>query len=479
VLIAYTDRRWFSTQSPAERGAPLLELRRWPGDTALALYVLDGPFGPERPGPPPLANAELVMQPRSSAARAEWRGTIETEAGERSVIWIEFDIPGEGANLGALLLPGDAGLGAAGEQDLATELRVLLERIQMHPEQWAQLRGITPGGNVLVPLVGGTPGDKKESEAPWQVARGTGFTVGLPPGFRARRMDGPVPAPLEIPGGLLWLRGRFQDMEGIEVAVGDERRAGYVAEVSPLRKTWSSGEEPPLGVPQAKATARQPFAMAAERTRAMSATAERWQEPGFSGEWLLFRLVFKERGVEIALPMIEGRRSSSLFWIPATWRPSDRSPAPPPVDPAERFGVRFKRLRPSEKSRQPWVEGYLEVPGLRAEVPSGWFPAASLRSHDGYPIRILDDDGEARGSLTRLTAEELPSVTDPSVGWQAMKKPATHRAEQVYFTDGDSYLFLAKEGHAFLIEPREAAGPNARELWRLLVQSVQLQRSAP
>jgi len=480
VLIAYTDSRWFSTQGPAGSGAPLLELRRWPGDSALALYVLDGPFGLERhQGGPQFAGADLALQPQSSEERMEWRGTLATDAGERDAIWIEIDIPGDGGNLGALLLPGDAGLGTAGKEDLTTELRAVLDRVRLHPEQWPRLQGIAPRVNLLVPLMGGTPGDKSESESPWQVARGSSFTIGLPPGFRARRMDGAVPSPIEIPGGLLWLRGRFEDIEGTAVAVGDDQRVGYVAEIRPLRKGWINGKEPPLGAPLAKATARQTYTLAAERTRANSAAAERWSEPGFSGEWLMFRLVFDEHGLEIALPMLEGRRSASLFWIPATWRPLDRPPAPPPVDPAERFGIRFERLRPSERSRQPWVEGYLDVPGFRAEVPKGWFPAASLRSHDGYPIRLVDGEGVTRGRLLRLTAAEIPPVAEPSSVWQEIEKPGRHRAERLYKSADGSALFLAREGHAFLLEPGTAVEADAGELWRLLVQSVALQRSAP
>jgi hypothetical protein len=476
VLVAYTDCRWFSTSSSGGRGAPLLELRRWPGDTALALYALGGPFVAERPGGPPFAAAETAMQPPSEAGLAEWRGLLETDAGKRRFIWIEIDIPGEGPSLGALLLPGDAGLGAAGEEDLIIELRVVLGRVRIDPERWDKLQGIEPGINLVIPAMGGTPGDKDESEAPWQVARGSGFTIGLPPGFRAWRMDGAVPPPQNLTGGLLWFRGRFKDTEGTAIAVGDELRAGYIADINPVRKTWSKSEEPPLGAPRATLAAKQPFAMVAERVRATSATAERWKEPDFSGEWLVFRLIFEERGMEIALPVLEGRRSPSLFWIPATWRSSDRLPAPPPVDPAERFGIRFERLRPSEQSRLPWVEGYLEVPGLRLEVPTGWFPSASLRSHDGYPIRFFDGDGITRGMLNRLSPDEWQAVGELEPQWKEKKKIGMHRAEHVYATEEGSYLLIAKQGHAFLVEPREMTSPDARELWQLLVQSIQLQK---
>ena len=205
----------------------------------------------------------------------------------------------------------------------------------------------------------------------------------MPPGFRVRRVDGGVAPPRPLPGGLLWLRGRYVDGTDTEVAVGDGDRAGYVARVEAASEAWRAGEVPPVGLPDGSRLASEPFDLAAERTGARNARAERWHEEGFEGEWLVFRLGFDEDGIEIALPMISGRRSPSLFWIPATWRSDDRPPAPPPVDPAGRFGIRFERLTRGAQSRQPWTEGYLTVPGLRVELPKGWWPAAGLRSRDG------------------------------------------------------------------------------------------------
>jgi len=37
---ALTDRRWFQADSAAGPGAPVLEIRRWPGDTIVAFYAL-------------------------------------------------------------------------------------------------------------------------------------------------------------------------------------------------------------------------------------------------------------------------------------------------------------------------------------------------------------------------------------------------------------------------------------------------------
>jgi len=39
---ALTDRRWFQADSAEGPGAPVLEIRRWPGDTIVAFYALCG-----------------------------------------------------------------------------------------------------------------------------------------------------------------------------------------------------------------------------------------------------------------------------------------------------------------------------------------------------------------------------------------------------------------------------------------------------
>lgn len=474
VLEVRTDPRWFSTLPGGGAGAPLLELRRWPGDTALALYAVPGGIGAEEGPAPSVAGARLEPADRVEGAYAEWRGTLETEAGERPVVWIAVAVPEAEGHLGALLIPGDAGLGAIGVEDLTVELRALLGRVAYSVEAWKQLQLPPAGQQFQPPLLGGTPGDKTEKEEPWQVARAATFTLGLPPGFRARRVDGEVPSPTEIPGDSLWFRGRFTDMEGTAVVVGDGIRAGYVAVVDPLPENWTSEQAPPLGAPQAKAAAVEPFPLIAQRSGAAQATAGRWVEEGFAGQWLVFRLLFEQNGIEIGLPVVSGWRSPSLYWIPATWRAGDKAPAPPPVDPAERFGIRFERLRPSEQADQPWTQGYLSAPGLRVEIPLGWFPAASLRSRDGYPVRFVEASGETRGLLTRLDAGQLPPGPE---GWLESDHPGRHRAEREWYMESGERLFVAREGHGFLFEPSDIGSDEASELWRRLVESAQLMRS--
>jgi hypothetical protein len=479
VLSVHTDPRWFLTLPAGGPGAPLLELRRWPGDTVVGLYAVTGAPGPDRPGGPPLADASLEFaEAAEDGSYAEWFGMLKTEAGYRPVVWIEVAVPEADSFLGVLMLPGDAGLGASGIADLTLESRMVLGRVRFNAEAWKRLQGLPQGKPVQVPTLGGTPGDKTEEDEPWQVARATDFTVGLPPGCRARRMDAGVPPPTEIPGGQLWIRGRFRDLEDGLVVVGDESRAGYIARVDEISEKWAGGKQAPLGAPAAERKKFESFPLVADRTGAERATAERWSEAGFAGDWMIFRLVFGKVGYEIGLPVVAGRQSASLYWIPATWRKGDEAPAPPPVDPAERFGIRFERLRATEKAGQPFTEGHLTAPGLRAEVPKDWFPLASLRSRDGYPVRFTDATGATRGALVRLSAEELPATDDPEAGWVEDEHPGRHRAVQVFNSADGTLLLIAKEGHGFILAPYDLTDPDDQARWKRLVESMQLIRSA-
>ena len=472
AVVVYTDARWFSTSPSDAPGAPFLELRRWPGDTVLAFYALTGPLRTAEEGPP-IADGDFELLEGSSDAWGEWNGWLRTDRGDLPVRWVEQSIEDAPAYLGALLMPGDGGLGTAGIEDLTLELLGVFSRIRLTPQSWRVKQGIPRGVPIEVALSAGTTGAADEKQAPWQVVQGNGFTMGLPPGFRARRLDGTVPPPVDIPGGLMWLRGRFTDVEGTAVAVGDDRRVGYVALVQPKSKAWSAGSRPPLAAAGASLVSGQAFPLLVDRTGAKAGRAERWQEPGFDGEWLLFRLEFEEQGLEIGLPVLSGRSSPSLFWIAATWRGPNQAPAEPPVDPNERFGIRFERLTRADRSRQPWMEGYLAVPGMRVELPKGWVPAASLRTTDGYPVRLVDSTGAAQGVVTRLEADELPVVDEADGGWVAQSRPGFHRASGVYLRGDLTYVFLAKEGHAFLFERR--LGDEAS--WERMAASVQLMRT--
>ena len=180
VLIAYTDKRWFSTILPGGPEAPILELRRWPGDTILTLYALAGPPSHVRDARPPVSGAELRLVDGSTPDLAEWSGTLETEAGSRPAIWLEIQVGEASAYLGALMLPGSAGLGEAAVASLTDELRAVVGRLVIRETLWERSKGVAHGTHVLVPETGSTPLDKSELRHPWQVAEGSSFSIGLP-----------------------------------------------------------------------------------------------------------------------------------------------------------------------------------------------------------------------------------------------------------------------------------------------------------
>jgi hypothetical protein len=473
-VVAYTDPRWFSTLPPPGEGAALLELRRWPGDTALSIYAVAGPLSSASGSPPPVPGAALTLQVSGPDVWEQWGGTLATEAGARPALWLERRVEEAPAKLCVLVLPGDAGLGDDAVVSLRDEAIALLGRIEVRTS-WRTRAGLDPSRPIVPPRTATVPGDKDEREAPWQVARGTDFTVGLPPGVRARRMDGGVPPPRMLAGGRMWLRGTFVDESRTEVVVGDAERFGYIAEVGPVPDGWN--EIAPLGAPGAERVGSEPFDLVAERTGARAARAQRWKEPGFDGEWLVFKLLFEHRGVEIGLPVLAGRRSESLFWIPLTWRPGDRAPAPPPIDPAERFGIRFERLRPTERRSYPWTEGFLSVPGMRIEVPKDWYPAAALRSRDGFPVRLVHAGGAEVGVLSRLAAKDVPPLGEGTV-WTHVPRKGRRRGAEVYRSDDGGCLLLWGDGDGYRFQPGDRSVQDWAEMWERMIASAQVTQGA-
>jgi hypothetical protein len=483
-LVVRTDGRWFATLPAAGDGAALLELRRWPGDSVLAFYAVTPSSKDDTGRMTPVPGAQFTALARAQPGLGAWEGWVATTAGDRPALWIERQVAEDQAWLGTLLLPGDAGLGSQGISSLTEEMMAVLRHVEIRPAAWKTQVPIPAGTKVILPVTAETPGDGDEELTPWQVARAQGFTLGLPPGFRARRMDGGVPPPRNLPGARLWFRGRGVDTDGVRVVVGDERRFGYVARVDEPDKAWSSGARPPLGAPQAKRIDIEAFALLVERSRAQKATAERWAEAGFAGQWLVFRMRFEDHGYEIGIPVLEGRLSPSLYWIAATWRDDGRPPAPPPIDPAERFGIKFERLTRGDRQKQPWMSGYLTVPGLRAEISQGWVPAASLRSENGYPVRFVDERGLTVGLMTRIESAEMAERAESLAALTPLDKPGRFRAVKVYRDDDRSYLFVAEPGHGYLFEltspdpsASESSLDKVYDLWDLMMRSVRLRPS--
>lgn len=471
-LEVRTDPRWFRTGTPPGAGAPLLELRRWPGDTVVAFWAV----APD-PAAPDVAGARFGEPEEVAPGTVARRGALRTEAGIRPALWIERTV-GEGApRLGALVLPGDAGFGAEGIPSLTVEANAVA--LAATPgEGWTAIPPVPAGEPLQPPPTASIPGDRNEREHPWQVVDAGAFTVGLPPGVRAAGASLGVPPPRPLAGQRLWLRGRFRDIDGTDVAIGDGERAGYVAQVDAPDDGWRSGERPPLGAPGAKRQAAEAFDLIPDRTGAEAGRAERWTEPGFDGDWLVFRLAFPDRGWEIGLPVLEGRSSASLYWIPATWRAAGEAPAPPPVDTAARFGIVFERWSPTEQLDRPWTEGYLTAPGLQVELPRDHWPSAALRTSDGYPIHVVHrEDGSAFARIERLDPQTMAAFDAEAAGWTARPRPRRQGAEAVWTRGSGEALFVDEAGHGFLFVAPEFPEDDPRaELWRRMLASVQLRK---
>jgi len=476
LLIADTDRRWFRIGPSGVPGEPVLDLRRWPGDTALAFYVLRGGTMSDEAGPgPPVPRSTFGRPEKASEGTRRWIGTVDGESGSRTVGWEERVVPGTDLRLGALMVPGDAGLGPEAVDELYVEILAVLERAVVVPETWATSASeIAVAGEIVLPPLGLPPEASDESTDSWQITRTRSFTLGLPPGVRSRRASTAVPAPDRVPDGVLWFRGRFTNSDGESVVLGDPHRGGYVAEIAAVDDAWLSGVTPPRGAPRASLRAGASFDLAAERTAAISARAERWSDSALDkGEWLVFRLQVEGGGVEIGLPVFSGRQSEALFWIPLTWRGATEPPAPPPIDPAKRFGIRFERLTPAARKQNPWIEGYLEVPGLRLELPVGWWPIANLRSDDGFPVQLLDRESRLVAGLTRVELREI-DLSEGS-GWEAVEHVRRYHAAEVFSHANGQRLYVSAGGRAFLLSP-DPTTPPASDLWDRVVESALLTR---
>lgn len=482
VVAIVTDLRWYAEAVDGDTRGPVAVLHRWPGDTVLALYALDPAFDEGWVPPLPVETSPVCVTGKTG--RLEWFGTLTTEFGEQPWWWIVRSVGDDLPRLGALVLPGDAGLGPEATLALVEEARWVAERVEVRGREWASLSYVKSGQRVLIPPIREVPGRKNERSEPWQVVSTSAFTIGLPPGIRAMRLDAGVHAPHHPTGALLWLRGRFEDIEGSSVVVGDGSRAGYVARLEASAKAWRSGKHAPLGAPGATRVALRGFSLAAERTGARSATAERWSEPGFDGEWLVFRLAFKNEGYEIGLPVLEGRQSPSLFWIAPGWRHAGIPPAPAPHDFEDRFGIQFLPLT-SQAGNVPLIPGgILEMPGLVLRVPGGVLPEPALYSEHGYPIRFVSADGKLLGTLSFTDRTEVVTLVAPGAGLTEMEKTDRHDADRVLANDEGWRLFVTTEGDVYSFQPAPGlAAPGktdddpaypARKSWDEILHSVRL-----
>lgn len=466
-----TDVRWYATTTEPEDGAPLVEIRRWPGDSVIAFYAIAGEMSDSGP-------SRLVPEGRfEMVTPGRFRGTVRTDEGTRAALWLERPVPERSERLAALLIPGDAGLGPSAVPTVTEELVAVFDRAEIRVNAWDAVTSLGRGQTVRVPDLPPPPDACDERKDPWQIADGGAFTMGLPPGIRAVRLETGARPPRPIPGALLWLRGRFTDRNGEGVAVGDERRAGYVI-LTPAAPATSIAKRPPTATPGATYVDGLDLdAVVLEDTTARAGRVERWNEPGFEGTWLVFRLAWTDREVEIGLPVVENRRSLALFWMPATLRPEGFPPAPPPIDPAERFGIRFERAGPAERKRRPLFEGVLVAPGFRMELPRGVFPVASLRTADGFPVTLVAPDGRRFGLIRRIEADRVAAEATARPGWELPRRPGARNVQGAWRHSSGARLYAPPGGDGWILEPVGSIQSETDSvLWERLVNAVELQR---
>ena len=460
---ALTDRRWFQADSVEGPGAPALEIRRWPGDTIVAYYAL-----PSEGEPVLVPGLTLTGSGSTYGACSVRDGRLAVNKIERSVVWGEC--AAAGARAAVLGIPGDAGLGPSARTDLREEILAVVGRTRFDAGQAPAARPLQ------VPVLPPPAVAADERRDAWQVFQGDAFTIGLPPGFRAMRLDLSVPAPRAIPGGIAWLRGRFVDRDGSPIAVGDGTRAGYLARVEAEDEAWRAGVAAPLGAPAAeRLDEAELHDLVLEWTGATKAVVSHWKEPGFSGDWLVFRLHLRGSGIEIGLPVVSGWRSLALFWIPVTWRGPGLSPAPPPIDPAVGLGVRFDRLGPAEK-RQALVEGTLQVGTLRLDIPRGYWPVANLAAPDGLPVTVFDATGAIAGRIESVPADGLAAIL-AGEGWTPQPRPASRKAASIHVRADGTCVLVPKAGDGYVLAP-EAGGKERAGAWQRLVESASFVKAA-
>lgn len=466
VFAATTDPRWYGALPEGGDGLPpRLELRRWPGDSVIAFYLLPVGEGDPFPG--------AFGDPREGPGGWTLReGTIEGTRGPRRALYAEREVLEGTRRCAALLVPGDAGLGPDSVEFREAELLAILARAEVREEA---VRRAEAGGPLplSLPRLPVPPRAWDEGTDPWQTAAGPGFTIGVPPGVHVRRLDTGVAPPRTVPEASMWLRGRFRDRNGTDVVLGDGVRAGWIVEIrGEDLAAWRRGERPPVACPSARPVDRLSLGPDVEPTGAEEGWASSWKEAGFDGMWIVFGLDFGDRGVELSFPMADGRRSLALFWMPLTWRDASRPPAPPPIDPASRFGIRFDPLSRLDRSRKGDLAGTLHAPGVRLDLPRGFWPVATLSSPDGFPVSLVDGEGNTAAVLTRLPAGEPADriLHDPDwvdAGGARVRGAAAIRRR------GERTLYLrAHEGHAWILEAVSAS----RDAWDRLDASFALSR---
>lgn len=437
---------WAALDVPAAEGrAPDLVLRRFPGDTQLALYVwpaLDDQA----------ADATLVrlLAPLGATSSASWSPCDGAPATLRCrALALEIDAGAEGraplsaSLLGpaggaetvlALALPGSSGCGDPCRLRAADALARAIALIEPAPEP---SRAKAPSALAL-PLPGAWRAARTydESRDAWRThSLGDTLRVDAPPGIVAARVEPGFAPEGARPEMRLWMRGGFIDQDGITVRIGDERVFGTIDVHEGEGEAALRLAGTPYGAPHgdAQATFRAKADLGDTLGRAATGDAgvvARWNGAAFPGDWFVYHLRVGADLVVITLPVSQGAKSLSLHWIALTVRRESQAPVPPPVDLSSQHRIVFRRIE-TPTAADP-REGILDAGDLRLASPRGYRVSMSSYSNDGFPVSLRSTTGgvivierltPGEGATLPARSRQIEALTGTGAGpWERARK---------------------------------------------------------
>lgn len=400
---------------------PAVLLRRFPGDTGIALFDsgmgwIDGAPGRKRVRERLLegraaeaAGAWEECNPAPAAAHCEvqpWRVTDGGDAASPVLLFRLAAVRPDGAPGREVWLvgwSGDAGCGSPcreqAQQALNMQVAAVAPSTEPPPSPAAEAAA-RPLSWPVPPSRGDGPASEREE--PWRrVALGEGLVVEVPPGVLVARVGPRFRDETAGPDTALWLRGAFQDQDGVAVTIGAPGWAGWV-DVRRAADAAGASPPPPRTDPGARPVAETDLTPAREAAGLEGvATTARFEGKAFDGTWIVHRVRAGDRLVEIVLPLATGERSLAPLWMAVTARREATEAPPPPFDLSQRYRLRIERMSISRSPADP-REGILVSDEVQLFVPKGFRASLNAESPDGFPVTLRDDQG------SQITVRRFP-----------------------------------------------------------------------
>jgi len=430
-FTARPGQEWVPSRDPEGSGA--LEWHRRPGDAAIVVFAVrtdrTGADAAIRNLLTPRRPAALAWSPVTPASTDPVRAkttalSLDADGGGRAegTAWMIESPAAPGLALVIAAFPGTGGLGKEGLDQSRAEIQEAIAESVIVPPRWDTVTVLdaADGAEFPVPIAGGRTAPGDENASPWRTYPAGEFTVALPPGMIAAPPTGaPAASAPHRSGSVLWFRGRFRDRDGVDVAVGDEARAASIdlssaasEEEARIRALGRGGApEPPLSDKGAVLVSTLDITRSlGMETGAAAVSIARFRSSSPGVEWLVCRLAFGARLMEIDIPAAQGSKSIALYWIPATVRPVHGPAPPPPVDLSGRLGILFLRPPPTERREAFYKEGDLRSADFTMIVARGYTVVLDTVSPDAFPVRLTHEDGSAIVRLERLPLEAGPGA---------------------------------------------------------------------